>query len=179
MKISDFIIFGFRFLKLKFSNNIKLHGKVIIHRKVNIIIEKNANLTLGKNVHIKNNTIIYVKQGAKLFIGDNCSLWHHNEITVGEKIIIGNDNIFAPYVYISDSNHEYSLSDILIRKQGMKSNITIIGSNNWIARGVYILSGARVPDGCILAAGSIIIKEFTNVDMVIGGIPAKEIRSRL
>ena len=164
---------------MKLLHKVKLNGKVYIQKKVKIILQKDAKLIIGKNVYIKNNTIILVKKGATLIIGNNSSLGHHNEISVGNKISIGEDNIFGPYVYVTDSNHEYSDPEIMIRKQGMKMGQVVIGSNNWISRGVNVLMNSEISDGCVLAAGSMITKKFQNDNMIIGGIPAKEIKGRI
>lgn len=176
--ISMKIKYLFRLLYYRMKPRISIKGRIFIQNNVRIVIEKNGRLIVGKNVVIKNNTIIYVKENALLEIGNETSIGHHNEISVGGKIIIGSDNIFAPYVYVTDSNHRYSNILTPIRKQGMIILETKVGSNNWIARNVNILAGSSIPDGCVIAAGAIITTKFTNDNVIIGGIPAREIKKR-
>lgn len=172
------IIYLIRFLYYKMKPRISINGRIFIQNNVKIVIERNGRLIVGENVVIKNNTIIYIKENALLEIGNETSIGHHNEISVGGKIIIGSENIFAPYVYIADSNHRYSDISTPIRKQGMIIIETKVGSNNWIARNVNILAGSSIPNGCIIATGAIVTTQFTNDNVIIGGIPAREIKKR-
>jgi len=53
-----------------------------------------------------------------------------------------------------------------------------IGKNCWIGAKVTILDGAKIGNGCIIAAGSVITnKEFPD-NSVIAGIPGKIIKTR-
>ena len=39
-----------------------------------------------------------------------------------------------------------------------------------------VFKGAYVPDGCVVAAHSLVSKDFDEMNSLIGGIPAKVIR---
>ncbi|MCA9890292.1 MAG: CatB-related O-acetyltransferase [Anaerolineae bacterium] len=52
-----------------------------------------------------------------------------------------------------------------------------IGHDVWIGANVFIKAGVKVGDGCILAAGAVVLKDcepFT----IYGGVPAKPLRTR-
>lgn len=54
---------------------------------------------------------------------------------------------------------------------------TIIGNDVWIGAKACIVSGVTVGDGAVVAAGSIVTKDVPPY-MIVGGNPAREIRSR-
>ena len=52
---------------------------------------------------------------------------------------------------------------------------TIIGNDVWIGARAMILSGVKIGDGAVIAAGAVVTKD---VDTIVGGVPAKPIRKR-
>jgi len=128
-----------------------------------------------KNVTIKENSIIYVKKNAKVIFGQNSSTGHNTEISSNNYIEIGDDVIMGAYTYITDSNHGYKDKELPIRKQYMEIGSVHIGSNVWLGRGVMILKDAVIGDNSVVAAGSVVTKEFVE-NKILGGIPAKVIK---
>lgn len=57
-------------------------------------------------------------------------------------------------------------------------NPTIIEDDCWIGAGVIMTSGRRVAQGAIIAAGSVLTKNFDEYS-IVGGNPAKLIRRRV
>lgn len=53
----------------------------------------------------------------------------------------------------------------------------IIGNDVWIGDRVLINSGVRLGDGCVVAAGSVVVKDVPPY-AIVGGIPAKIIKYR-
>ena len=51
-----------------------------------------------------------------------------------------------------------------------------IGDNVYIAPGVKMYGDIRIANGVALSANSVVNKSFENEHMVVGGIPAKEIK---
>ena len=50
-----------------------------------------------------------------------------------------------------------------------------IGNNVWICDNVVILAGAKIGNNCVIAANSVVNKEFPD-NCLIGGVPAKIIK---
>lgn len=84
---------------------------------------------------------------------------------------IGNNCMFSAKIEImlGDSHQILDTSGVI---KNWAKNITL-GNNIWVGRSVKIMSGADVPDGCILAYASLINKKFDQPNATIGGIPAK------
>jgi acetyltransferase-like isoleucine patch superfamily enzyme len=58
----------------------------------------------------------------------------------------------------------------------MESESVLIGDNVWLGRNVMLLKGTKLENNIIVAAGSVVSKEFTQ-NAIIGGVPAKVIKS--
>lgn len=99
-------------------------------------------------------------------------LGHHPScyIQANEKIIIGKNFRYGPNVHIISANHD--LNDYA--KHSPAKEI-IIGNNCWVGSGSILLSGTKLGNHVIVAAGAVVNSEFPN-DVIIAGVPAKIIK---
>ena len=126
----------------------------------NVNIEKGANFGLGYSIKIGDNS----------GIGVNC--------VIPDGSIIGNDVMMGPNCYIHARNHKFDRTDIPMRKQGyFEAKPCNIEDDVWIGRDVTIMVGRTIKKGTIVAANSVVTKDFPEYS-VIGGNPAKLIRNR-
>jgi len=51
-----------------------------------------------------------------------------------------------------------------------------IGEHVWIGSNVSVLKGAAIPDGCVVASGSVVTKRFDHKNALIAGNPARVVR---
>ncbi len=107
-------------------------------------------LTVGKHVYIGFNT--YLGQG---------------EIELKDEVLIGN------FASLTASNHLRKGNSF--RFGGYEEKKITIGAGTWIAAQSCITAGVTIGYGSLVAAGSIVTKSFGN-KVLIGGVPAKEIR---
>jgi len=54
-----------------------------------------------------------------------------------------------------------------------------IGDHVWIGSNVSVLKGARIPDGCVVASGSVVRSKFHTKNALIAGNPAKVIKENV
>jgi len=54
-----------------------------------------------------------------------------------------------------------------------------IGNHVWIGSNVIVLKGSTIPDGCIVAAGSVVASVFEKPGCLIGGNPARVIKENV
>lgn len=123
---------------------------IIIDQGCRISISKKAVLTLGSNIYMNRDVTIHVKQS--ISIGDNSRVGWSCQII--------------------DSNFHYCLH------KGTISKITapiILNNNVWLANNVAIGKGVVLPPFFIVAARSLVNKDFSGYEghCLIGGIPAK------
>lgn len=139
-------------------------------------VEIGNNFTLGKYAIIECTGVLR-NVGNSLKIGDNVGINHYCFIGVRGDIIIGNNVIFGPRVNIFSENHNYDDLDIPIKHQGVTKDKTEIGNDVWIGANVSIMSGVKIGDGCIIAAGAVVTKDLPEFS-IVGGVPAKIIKNR-
>ena len=112
----------------------------------------NAKIDLGNHISTNNN----------LFI---CS---SNHVTIGNETLIGeNVTIMDFEAHGIEPNKRRSVGEIGEVK---------IGKNVWVGNNVTILKNSEIGDNSIVAAGAIVNKKFPP-NVIIGGIPAKIIKS--
>jgi len=87
------------------------------------------------------------------------------------RIFIGDYTLVGPNVGIISANH-----DPLDPSKHVQS-VVKIGSYCWLGMGSIILPGVELGDHTVVAAGSVVTKSFPDGLVVIGGNPAKVIKS--
>jgi maltose O-acetyltransferase len=115
--------------------------------------------------------------GSKISLGDRSGLGRYCRIP--DDISIGNDVMMGPYVTIYSANHAFNRIDIPMNQQGhTASKQTVIEDDVWIGSHVIMTPGRYISRGSIIAAGSVLTKDFPEYS-IIGGNPAKIIGNRL
>jgi len=135
---------------------------------------------LGNNSKIGKYSIITCtshmsKYGKGFKMGDNSSCGQFCEFGSAGGVTIGNDVIMGGYISFHSENHNYENNELLIREQGVTSKGIEIGNNIWVGAKVTFLDGVKVGNNCVIAAGSVVTKDFPD-NVIIGGIPAKIIK---
>jgi maltose O-acetyltransferase len=126
----------------------------------NVNIGKNARFGSGKNIVIGNNSGI----GINTKIPDN--------IIMGDNVMIGAN------VTIFGANHAFDRTDIPMIEQGYKSYPpTVIEDDVWVGNNVIILPGRIVKIGSIIAAGTVLTKDYPAYS-IVGGNPSRLLKSR-
>lgn len=123
----------------------------------------------------KNNVLYhYPVNGDRLIIGRFCS------IACGAKFIMN----CANHTLKSLSTYTFPLfyDEWELEKRGVtaswdnKGDI-IIGNDVWIGYEAVIMPGVRIGDGAIIASRAVVTKDVPPY-VIVGGVPAREIRSR-
>jgi acetyltransferase-like isoleucine patch superfamily enzyme len=113
----------------------------------------------------------YIKIGNNVGIGEFAYLGGAGGLEIGDECIIGQ------YLSCHPENHNYDDINQSIRFQGTTRKGIKIGRNCWIGSKVTILDGVEIGEGSIIAAGAVVNKSFP-VNSIIGGVPAKLLKSR-
>lgn len=128
----------------------------------------------GKNVNIEK--MATFGTGKKIRIGDNSGIGVH--CNVPNDTIIGQNVMMGPYCFFLGENHAFERTDIAMILQGFTPHErTIIEDDIWIGRCCTFTPGRTIKKGCIIAACSVVTKDFPEYS-IIGGNPAKLIRNR-
>lgn len=148
----------------KLYNSIRIWCVKHIFKKCGKIstIDRRAYFGTGRNIEIDDYS----------GIGENC--------IVPNNTIIGKYVMMAPEVHIVANNHNFNDVSKPMCFQGSPKNppITIIEDDCWIGVRVIMTPGRHIKKGTIVAAGSVLTKDFDEYS-IVGGNPAKLIRKRI
>ena len=125
-------------------------------------IHPTASLRCGENIYL----------GKNAHINQYCCVWASRN----SKIVLGDDLLMGPGVKIFSSNHGSKLGQPMNIQPHIERDI-IIGKDVWLGANAVVLAGAKIGDGAIVASGAVVTKEVPPYT-IVGGIPAKPIRSR-
>lgn len=127
----------------------------------NVNVEKDADFGNGEGIRIGENS----------GIGVNCSV--RGPLEIGANVMMG------PDVMIMTSSHNVESIGVPMNQQGaLPKQKVIIGDDVWIGARVIILPGVKVGTGSIIGAGAVVTKDVPDYT-VVGGVPAKFIKSRV
>ena len=146
--------------------------------KICSLILKKAGLKNSE--FIRNKT--YIENIDALIVGNNtfinkyCRL--HNGFDSKNKesyIIIGNNVTIGYGTTIITSTHEIGSTKYRADFRKIQYKPVKIGDGTWICANCVILPGARIGNGCVIAAGSVVIDDCVD-NGLYGGNPAKLIK---
>jgi acetyltransferase-like isoleucine patch superfamily enzyme len=138
---------------LRVDGKLILKGDYLIARGCRFDISKGGTVTIGKGGYINCNSKVIVSH--KLTIGDECIIaWDCQFL----------DNDFHEIMYLGKKDADLSIT---------------IGNKVWIGCGTKIYKGTAIPNGCVVAADSVIKGVFTNENALIGGNPARVLKENI
>jgi galactoside O-acetyltransferase len=145
------------------------------------------NITIGEDCAIEGKIVLHsnkarLKIGNRTFIGSNAMIFCYDSIEIGDDVQFSWD------CTVIDSNahslnSEERKNDVLDWKKGpqyknwsvVRNRPVVIGNCCWIGFRSIIMKGVELGDGCVVAAGSVVTKNFEPYS-VIGGNPAAFIK---
>ena len=100
-------------------------------------------------------------------------------MSVGGKgnVKIGDNFHSGEECIILTSNHNYDGGNAIPYDETTIDKDVIIEDNVWIGTRVIILGGVTLGEGCIIQAGSVVVKDVESC-AIYGGAPAKFIKNR-
>lgn len=111
--------------------------------------------------------------GIRISIGNGNYFNRNLMIDACGYVEIGDDNMFGPDIYITDSNHTFG-AGISPKSAPMQTGRVLIGNRCWIGARVVILKDVELGDGCVVGAGAVVTRSVPSGAIVVG-IPARQI----
>jgi acetyltransferase-like isoleucine patch superfamily enzyme len=142
--------------------------------KVRVYYYKKNGCKIHKSVVISPN----VRITGKFEIDEGSSIAQNCSISGFEAgVIIGKNVMIAPNVVIVAFNHGFEDLEIPMALQPNSEERVVIEDDVWIASNCTIGKGVTIGKGSIVAANSFVNKSVPQYS-IVGGVPAKLIRSR-
>lgn len=147
---------------LSYMNNVEIGRYVTIYDNVSIHSSR-----LGDFVYIQDGGVI-----SNTVIGNFCSIGPNVRIGPGKHPV--NFISTFPAFYSTKLQCQITFAD---KDMFQESGNVVIGNDVWIGANVMIMDNVTIGDGAVIAAGAIVTK---NVEpyMIVGGVPAVNIRKR-
>ena len=140
-------------------------------------IQLGNRVTIGKYAIVRPANIYGGPIGEGLVVGDHSNIGPYNYIGCSGKITIGNNVMLGPRVSIYAENHVFESTSLTIKEQGVQKLAVTIEDDCWIASNAVILAGVTIGKGSVVAAGAVVTESVPPYS-VVGGVPAKLIKSR-
>lgn len=144
----------------------------------NVAICQSVQMLGIKNIEIGEGTVIgddvwlnvaYRDERKRLKIGKSVLIGRRNVLSSGGCIEIGDYCIFAPNVYISDTDHLYDNIEFPVVLQGVtKDRNVVIEENCWLGINVVVTGNLTIGRGSVVAANSVVITDIPPFCLVAG-----------
>lgn len=149
----------------------KLLNKIYsLMKRVDIKVQMDKLKYVGKSVIVKDGVLFVNPSKISLndftMIGERCYLRGGGKITIGKYCQMANNVIIVTTNHLLDKNLYYG---------NIENRDVTIGDNVWIGSGAKIMPGVKIGNNSVIGAGSVVTKDV-EANIIVGGIPAKEIR---
>jgi len=114
----------------------------------------------------------------KLQVGDNVQIGVDNFIQASGGVTLGNNVMIGPGVKIWSINHKFDDINTPIIEQGYNRAPVIICDGVWLASNVFVHPGVTIPEGCVVGAGSVVIKKIYPPFSILAGNPCRVVGYR-
>lgn len=146
------------------------------------LVNNRKHIFVGKNVFIRKFARIEPilqwheqKFNPKIIIEDGVTIEQNLHLICAEKVRIGAFSSVSSFVFITDTDHDYT--DILkpVMEQPLIVNPTDIGECCFIGTGVKIMAGVHIGEHSVIGANAVVTHDIPPYS-VVAGIPAKVIK---
>lgn len=114
----------------------------------------------------------------KITAGDNLAIGVDNFLQASGGLVFGNDVMLGPNVKIWTINHRFDDTRRPIRDQGYIYEEVRIGDGVWLGADVFVMPGVHIPEGCVVAASSVVGKKKYPPYSLLAGYPARVVGQR-
>lgn len=167
-------------VRLRYAQNISLANGVYLDQG-SYLHACPGGISLGENTIVMHGAILHVYNfrdlpSAGIRVGKNCLIGEYTVIRGQGGVSIGDRVYTSPFVQLLAVNHVTDDPERSFVEQGITAEGIAIGDDVWIGAGAIITDGVVIGNGAVVAAGAVVTEEVLPRTMV-GGIPAKTIRS--
>ena len=163
------------------NNRIEIGQSAILRDVIFYIRGNNNYIRIGKSVRFSRGGSLWVEDhNNKILIGANTTVEDaHIAVTESNKeIVIGEDCMIAYDVDLRTGD-SHSIINTLSNKRLNYAQSINIGDHVWIASHVSILKGVKIAKDSVVATRAVVTKSFEEGNILIGGIPACELKENI
>ncbi len=151
------------------GKNVRVYHPENIEMGENVLLCRDVELCVSKYKLGTHNPPI-LKIGNNVRIGEACRIGCYYEIIIEDNVL------FAPEVFVSDRTHSYEDVTKPINEQPIITKGAVrIGEGSWLGLGCQIYSGVTIGKHCVVGGGSIVTHSVPDF-CVVAGNPARIIK---
>ena len=159
------------------NRHIKTNGIVNLSRHAEVFCRRGlARMELGRDVWIGEGTALRCHEG-HMRIGDRVVFGGSDTVNAYLDVEIGEDCIFADWIYVTDFDHQYRKLDVRIQDQGIDASPVRLGPDSWIGEKASILRGSQVGEGSVIGSQTVVKGDIPPYAVAVGA-PARVIKRR-
>ncbi len=125
----------------------------------------------GRNLGIRQG--VYFRNPQNIVFGDSVDIGNDSMLQAGAGITLGDNVLLGPGVKLWTQSHSFQDLDIPIREQPNNYEPISIGDNCWIGSNAFIMPGVKLPNGCVVSAGSVVGIKAYKENTILMGNPAR------
>ena len=139
-------------------------------------VRHGGQIRFGRNTQLRSGATIATYGGTVTF-GDNCGI-QQDTIVYGHGGVKAGDYVWiAALCVVVPANHGTALIKTPMYEQPLSKQGINMGDDIWIGSRCCVLDGVSIGSGAVVAAGAV-VNQDVEANMLVGGVPAKVIRSR-
>lgn len=162
-----------------FGRKVSIHHSCEIRRSHSHKIRIGDFVLLDREVWL-NVPVVSANSEPALIIGSGTNVGRRSVISARNQIHIQENVLFAPAVFVTDHNHEYTNPDVPISEQGITGGGTIVIERNcWLGYGSMVLAGKGdlvIGRNSVVGAYSV-VTESCPAHSVLVGNPARVVKA--
>ncbi|MEK5030939.1 glycosyltransferase [Paenibacillus sp. FSL R7-0302] len=101
----------------------------------------------------------------RIVIGNRCDCSNFLTISAINRVELKDNVMTGPHVFITDARQVWE-------KEGSSVSTVVIGENSWIGAHSSILGNVKIGTGCVVGAGSVVLRDIPDY-CVVAGNPAE------
>jgi acetyltransferase-like isoleucine patch superfamily enzyme len=159
------------------NRHIVTRGMVFLDRRAEVSCRRGlGHMELGRWVWIGAGNALRCHEGF-FRVGDKVVFGANNTLNGYLDIDIGDDCIFADWIYVTDFDHVYADPDVPIRRQGIVKTPVRIEADCWIGEKASVLRGVTVGRGSVVGAQTVVNRDVPPGSVVVGN-PGRVVKRR-
>ena len=167
-------------VRLRFADHIKL-GRGVYLDQGTYLHATPGGIELGAGTIVMHGAVLHVynfrgmpqsciKIGRDSLVGEYSVIRGQGGVHIGDRVYT------SPFTQIIAVNHVFDDPGRPFVEQGITATGIVIEDDVWLGAGAVITDGVTVGKGAVVAAGAVVTRDVLP-HTVVGGVPAKEIRT--
>lgn len=149
------------------------HPTARLGRDVRLDLAPGAELVLGAGVVVGDGCRFHLHGRGRVAIGAGTVLGERCVVVARERIEVGARCRFGDEVVVMDAEHAFDDVERPVRHQPLRGAAVLVGDDVILGPGAAVRPGARLGDGAIVLARSVVEGAVT-AGMTVGGVPARD-----